>query len=318
MNVSQNLSQWVFLNGNYLKRREAKVVLSDSPFLYGWGCFDTVLALMGRGLFLDQHVKRICRNFELLGIPGDISIQELDSIIQRLLELEKYSNARVRLQFFPEPVTWDGGTIDSKKRLTFIQTQPLTENYFEEAMNKELRLSISNYIRSHPRSIPSGLKWIGVQPSLFARMEAKKKGWDDTLLLTHDSYLAEGSSFNIFFIKREEKKGEKREKLCTPHLDTGCLPGITRTVLLNLIRKENWNKEHSGNWYQLEVEESFYTIDQLKQADEVFVSSSIRGIIPVVQIEEKRFPIGETTQMIRKLYFDFLKSTSIHKTMRNT
>mgnify|MGYP000721206109 CR=1 FL=1 len=282
---------YVMLNNRLIPRSEASISIDDTGFLYGFGAYDTILALNGRPLFMEDHVKRL--NDSIIGLrvlKKGFETQEVFSQVVKLLAANRYKNARVRITVTKGELALAMIHMESPNMTYLITATPLPDDYYHQNI-KPLRLLISQYIRNHPRAIPSSLKLTNLANHIFASMEAKEKNYDDGLMINYEGYLSEGSSFNIFFIKGA--------KVFTPRLDIGILPGITRSVLLKLFQDKG-----------IPCEEGFYKPEDLYEADEAFATSSVRGIVPIVQVNDAMIKTGEQSERIQRYYHEHLKVQS--------
>ncbi len=280
---------YVLLNNTLIRRDEAKIHIDDSGFLYGFGCFDTILALNQRPLFIEEHIHRLRNSISALKISGmENFLTQLDQNIQDLIRKNNYINARVRVTLTKGIIDLSKVHLESTNITQLITTTKLPDNYFNTNIIP-IKVMVSKYIRNHPFAIPSSLKLTSLANHLFASIEAKENGFDDGIMLNSEGYVTEGSTFNLFFIKDN--------KIYTPHLDTGILPGITRSVLLNLFNKEN-----------LQYEEGYYSLEELYAMDEIFASSSVKGIVPIVQVNDLSITNHTMTHRIQQIYYQHLKS----------
>ncbi|MDH4129617.1 MAG: aminotransferase class IV [Spirochaetota bacterium] len=285
---------YVILNDKLIKQTIARISINDSGFLYGFGCYDTLLALNYKLLFVEEHIKRLNDSLRELRISRmGFDPIELTEKVSNLLIINKHRNARIRITVTKEDIDLTNIHIENPKMNQLITSSKLAEDYYNRDV-KPFKLCISKYIRNHPESIPPSLKLTSLANHLFASMDAKEKGFDDGIMLTHEGYLTEGTSFNIFFVKNN--------KLFTPHLKTGILPGITRSVLLNLFKEKN-----------IIFEEGFYKRESLYEADEAFVTSSVRGIVPIIQVDQCVKTTGDSTKMIVEYYYQYLKELSCNE-----
>ncbi len=283
--------EYVMLNNRLMARNEASISIDDTGFLYGFGAYDTILALNGKPLFMEDHVRRL--NDSLVGLrvlKKGFETQKVSNQIVKLLEANRYKNARVRITVTKGELSLAMIHIESPNMTYLITATQLPDNYYHQDI-KPLRLLISQYIRNHPQAIPPSLKLTNLANHIFASMEAKEKNYDDGLMVNYEGYLSEGSSFNIFFIKGT--------KIFTPRLDIGILPGITRSILLKLFQEK-----------EIPYEEGSYKPENLYEADEAFATSSVRGIVPIVQVNDVMIETGELSRRIQHFYHEHLKMQS--------
>ena len=282
---------YVLLNGRLTKQSEAFISINDSGFLYGFGCYDTLLALNYKPLFLEEHIKRLNDSLrELRILESGFDTDKLSEKIIELLSINNHNNARIRLTVTKGNIDLNKIHIEDPNMTQLITSTKLPDDYYNRDI-KPFKLYISKYIRNHPNSVPPSLKLTSLANHLFASMEAKEKGFDDGIMINHEGHLTEGTSFNIFFIKNNIAY--------TPHLKTGILPGITRSILINLLKDNNIN-----------FEEGYYKKESLYTADEAFVTSSVRGIVPIIQVDQHVISLGKLTETIISYYFQYLKLLS--------
>ena len=282
------MTEFVFLNEQLIPRDEAKISVDDSGFLYGFGCYDTLLALEYTPLFVEEHVNRLNRSIQELKIDkAGFEPTDINNKIKELLSKNSCKNARIRITVTKGVVDLQNIHIVNPNMTLLITSTPLADDYYNRNI-QPFRLFISKYIRNHPHSIPSSLKLTSLANHIFASMEAKENGYDDGIMLSYNDYLTEGSSFNIFMVKKNT--------IYTPHLETGILPGITRNVLLNIFKMKGYS-----------YEEGYYHKESLYSADEAFATSSVRGIVPIKEVDNHRLMLGDYTKQMTHDYYNYLK-----------
>ncbi|WP_287152696.1 aminotransferase class IV [Candidatus Solincola tengchongensis] len=255
----------IYLDGRIMEAEEARIPVTDRGILFGDGLFETIRAYRGKPFRLDRHLKRLregCRVLRLSGIPGD---EEIARAIEALyMENVGSGDAYVRL-------TVTGGDFDGSRTLTrsspprfFILVRPF-EGYPPEYYRRGIRLTVSS-VRRNPYSPLWRIKTSNYLEPLYAKQEAADRGYDDSLFLNTDGYLAEGSTSNLFLVSGE--------KVMTPHTDCGILAGITRETVLELCSREG-----------TACEEGFYDLEDLRAAGEVFLTMTTGEIIPVAEVD---------------------------------
>jgi branched-subunit amino acid aminotransferase/4-amino-4-deoxychorismate lyase len=151
---------------------------------------------------------------------------------------------------------------------------------------KGFRAVISKHFRQNEFSPLSGIKSANYLPMLLAYRQAKAQGYDEALLLNTQGFLSEASRSNIFFVKDN--------CLITPSSDCGCLPGITRDTVLSIAARE-----------KIQCLEAKVSPEELKKADEAFLTNSLVEVMPLVAADGR--PIlkgkpGKITELILKRY----------------
>jgi branched-chain amino acid aminotransferase len=267
-----------YLNGAYLPLDEAKISVTDSGFLYGFGCYETLRGYRGRVFRLNEHLIRLSQTAERLKLPVDI--QELKIIITEILLRNDYENVRLRITITGGEINqfMSGNAILSPTILvTAVKYIPYSTDIYEKGFN----VIIASMSRSSLSSL-SEMKTICFLESLLARGEAHSAGADDAIFLNEKGFLAEASSSNVFLVSGGFLK--------TPRLGSGLLPGVTREVVLELAKK-----------YGLSTMETDIKSEELQAAEEVFLTNSMIEIMPVSKVESKIISSGRPGPITLKL-----------------
>ena len=248
----------------------------DRGFQLGDGVFETLRVRSDRPTELAEHLDRLHRSAEGLGIP--LPPDAAPVIEQGILDL-----------LIAEGL--DGPTADASVRVTVsrgsfmgrgllppgedvaptivIQAWPVTPPPADH-LERGLHL-VASAVRRDPENPLVAFKTTSRADYVYARLEARRAGADDALFLTVDGFLSEGTSANVFLVRGEE--------LATPALACAILPGTTRSWILG------W-----GARVGLRATESWLTTRDLAEADEAFLCSSVAGILPVTRFAGA--PIG--------------------------
>jgi len=263
------MKEIIYLNGDLIPRSRAKLSPFDHGFLYGYGLFETMRSYGGAIFRLDHHLARLHHGAEMLNIASKLTAFDLDKACHDLLKANKLADARIRLT-----VTAGAGDMvpnpDTCKDITvFIAAQKLVPQP-PETYRRGYSAILSSY-RRNSRSPLSRLKSTSYLENFLARQEARAAGVNEVLLLNEHSFVAEGSSTNIFL--------GSQEMLITPSTESGALPGITRQAVLELAQTMGIIPLVK----QVELSE-------LLKADEAFLTSSTIEIMPLTRLDDK--PIG--------------------------
>ncbi|MCP4245909.1 MAG: hypothetical protein GY778_02565 [bacterium] len=300
------MSSVVFLNGRFLRADEAGVSVWDGGWLHGAGLFETLRARYGCIFQLDAHLDRLAASARKLLFPLDRPDLPLTRDFDELLDCNGLSDARVRLTVTagtmieapppgadeddpgdrPEPPDRD----DRPELTVCVTVSPLTE-YRREFAERGMAAAISPYKLS-PTDPLAGHKCTAYLPRLLALRDAHVKGCNESLWFTTNNLLSEGSISNIFLVRAD--------KLLTPPLDTPVLPGTTRAVVLELAKTAG-----------IETEQRALNIDDLLDADEVFVTNSIMQVMPVSRVEKREIGSGQPGPITKRLREAFLQAVDI-------
>lgn len=264
--------RYVNLNGTVMPAAEARVPLFDHGLLYGDGLFETLRVMSGQPCWLEAHLDRLEESAGRLLLELPWSRAQLADAMQRTLQANGVREAALRLTVTRgegPPVPDPTGCGPSSFFITLREPPPASPGIS------------ACFAGRHPRwSIP-GLKSLSYQPFVIARAEARRRGFGEALLCVGDE-VVEGSTTNLFCLR----DGVLR----TPGLESGCLPGIMRKLVLDLARD-----------LQFEVCAATLPQGELFQSSEIFLSSSLAGILPVLQLEEARVGDGAPGPVTRKL-----------------
>jgi branched-chain amino acid aminotransferase len=257
----------LIINGQSYEAGAPETTLLNRSFKYGDGLFETIRIFRGKPLFLPQHMARLFRGMTYLRLDfvENFFREELEEGIHKCLEVNQiHEHGRVRLHVFRKG---EGAySPNSNQSAYVIEGYSLKGDYFAQS-NPLSICSFSELGLSHTPL--SGFKTANSLPYILGSIYAKEQGFDEALLFC-DGWVSEASSANVFLIRQR--------KLLTPPLSSGCLPGIMRSEVLRL-----------ANSLQIPVQEKRLKIKDLTQGDEVFLTNSIRGILPVIQVDQQSF-----------------------------
>jgi branched-chain amino acid aminotransferase len=245
-------------NGSIREAAEAGLFPGQLGLLSGWGVFTTLRVVDGALFAWERHWARMSRDARLLNVemPRDSNSVERDLI--RLVELNEAANCTLRLVV----VRNGGGFWEGPSSGRASDTIALTAN--SKRWSDSVRLGIQpharyaagDFTRAKAISWAHNLRWAEL---------AQEHGFDEVILLNEFGRVAECTSANVFAIFGQE--------VVTPPVSEGCLPGITREVLLEEIAVPG-----------VRMTERELTVEELRQADEVFITSTTRGVLPVREI----------------------------------
>jgi branched-chain amino acid aminotransferase len=288
-------SRHVWIDDRLLPADEPQLSVFDRGFQLGDGIFETLRARGGRVTEIDEHVARLRRSADGLGIalPPDVA-DRLRTGIGALLAAEGMTgpdgDASIRITVTRGAFRGRGLLPpDEEVAPTVViqawPVQPPPADHLETGLHL-----VVSAVRRDPTNPLAMLKTTSRADYVFARLEARRAGADDALFLTVDGALSEGTTSNIFLVR---DVATRSPILATPGLDCAILPGTTRSWLLR------W-AETVG----LRPVESRLTVDDLATADEAFLSSSVAGILPVTRFEGHPIGVGRPGPWARRARSD--------------
>ena len=262
------MSGYISLNGKLLQFDSPVFTAENRSFRYGDSLFETVKCVNGIPLFLESHLQRLYAGMEILEYEWNDQLLKtvLNEEIKRLLIRNRLKEgARLRITVFRN----DGGfyTPETNHVSILLETSPDINNY---VLNKDgISLGVFDEIFK-PIHTFNSLKSANGLLFVKAGLAKTKKQVDDLIILNSKGLVCETISSNIFMIIHN--------RLVTPPLSEGCLPGTMRQSILALAPSLG-----------LEVLETPVGINALEQAEEVFISNSINGVKWVMGYENKRY-----------------------------
>jgi branched-chain amino acid aminotransferase len=254
----------IFLNGRFVKAEDAKTDLYGQSLHYGLAAFEGIRAYKThndtRIFKVRDHFTRLQRSCELVGIPYEWDNEELIRQTYRLLEINNLKDAYIRPIVYSEP----NMTLIAPEKVNIMICAWEWGAYLGD---KQLKVGISPFQRPNPKSIYPEAKISGhYVNSILATTDAKKRGFDEALLLDMNNNVAEGSGANIFI--------EKSGKLYTPALGH-ILSGITRATVIELCKI-----------LDIEVVEKAIGVEELKNADSAFFCGTAAEVIGIHTIDD--------------------------------
>ena len=272
----------VLHNDDILDAHQNSLSPGQVGLLNGWGVFSTMRVADGVLFAFERHWDRMQRDAAKLHVPFPTDPAWLKTRLLRLVEANSAWNATLRAVV----VRNHGGLWEGPDLTRDFDLIAFTANV--NPWGNSVRLMIKPNGR-HAQSEFAGTKILSWAQNLTWYEEAHQRGFDEAMLLNERGEVSECTSANIFAVRGHE--------VWTPPLNSGCLPGVTRAVLLEEIRLPGVSA----------VEKTLMPQD-LEQADQVFISSSTRDFLPVSQIEGLNLRSeGSVLDELSKLFENYRK-----------
>lgn len=256
------MSEKIYINGELREPGNASVTVSNPSLLHGVGLFETLRAYDGRPFLLQEHMNRMACSARHFDMPVAKLLDEIPQAIAAVLDANRLRNARLRFTVTPP------GAYDQSEKPTLLVSAQEATGYPPELYEKGMTIHLGTRWRQSSHDPLTGHKTTSYFSRLLGLRDAQAAGCGEGLWFTPDNRLAEGCISNVFLVKNG--------RLRTPPLETPVLPGITRAIVLQLARSAS-----------IETEETPCTVNDLLDADEVFLTNAIMEIMPVTRIERK-------------------------------
>jgi branched-chain amino acid aminotransferase len=286
----------VSIDGALFDEKTAAVPVFDRGFLYGDSVFESLRTAGGRPVDGARHLERLARSAATLGFaatPTDLVAAELAAVLAAAAHPEAY--VRVMLTRGDGPIGLDPALAGAPRRVIIVQPLRLPA---PEVYERGVRAVIAGLERVSARALDPSVKSGNYLNSVLAVAEARARGADEAILCNPAGAIAEGAAANVFVVRGG--------RVQTPPAAAGLLPGITRRRVLELCAAAG-----------LPADETELTPDALRGADEVFLTSSIRGLVPVTTVDDRAVAGGRpgpVTIELRRRYDAFVAEVAAGET----
>jgi branched-chain amino acid aminotransferase len=256
------LHKFVHHNDRLIPMQEVRLSPGQAGLLNGWSVFTTLRIYGGRPFAFDGHWKRLITDARHLNIPVETRAEAVLGHLTRLIEANQVMEGCVRIYFIYNRIGY------------WVSDEPLPTVdlilYSADLPRRQgpVRLALQANGR-HAANPLAGVKVTSWLQNVWMLDQSLQRGFDEVILLNERNEVSECTAANIFCVRNQE--------VSTPPLSAGCLPGVTRSILLEI-----------GESVGLHVREATLTAQDLFDADELFVTSTTREVQPVSQIEDRK------------------------------
>jgi len=267
----------VYLNGDYLPLEEAQVPVLDRGFLFGDGVYEVIPAYGGHPFRLEEHLQRLENSLRAIRMEPPLTRRQWGEIFHRLLDPLGDADQQLylqvtrgayerRLHAIPKTVT----------PTVFVMSNPLAPRDPELVARGLAAVTLEDI-----RWQRCDIKAITLLANILAQQQARDAGADEAILV-RDGLATEGTASNFFLVKEG--------RILTPPKSAHLLPGITRDLVLELAQEA-----------ELPWEERDIPVEELKEADEIWVTSSTKEVMPVTRLDGRLVGNGVPGPMWQKM-----------------
>ncbi len=263
----------VYCNGN-LVEKESLTEVFEPGFLFGWGVFEPLRVYRGKISFLVEHLERLTKSLELLGIEKpDL---DWEKAIRDLLFENSLEDAYLRLTAYKK-----------RKGTGALIYVDKFSYYTAETYDKGFSAIISSHKRCSKNmfSKPKSLSYLQNRVSWLEAQKAKK---DEALILNPQDFFVGGSRSNLFLVKDNQ--------IFTPLLEDGAFEGITRKAVIDIARD-----------IDLSIEEKQLKLEDVFNSDKAFITSSLMEVMPLAEVDDKKIGNGLPGSISLKLLSEYRK-----------
>jgi len=269
------IHRYVLHNEELQPIEKARWSPGQAGLICGWGLFTTVRIARGEAFAYERHWRRLEKDAALTRMPITCSGARVRVLLQEAIRANQVNEGCARIYLVWNTV----GSWKSEEKMPEVDLVITTADlpHYPEIV----RLAVREQGR-HAASPLAGVKTISWLNSVWAAREAQRDGFDEVVLLNERGEVSECTAANIFAVNAG--------KVITPPLNSGCLEGVTRGVLMEIASEAGTS-----------VAEQTMRLDDLYQADEVFVTSTNRNVIGVKEIAGHMIGNGTTGPITKKL-----------------
>jgi branched-chain amino acid aminotransferase len=275
----------VYVDGKMVPKEEAVVSVFDHGFLYGDGVFEGIRVYEGNVFRLREHIDRLYESAKTIALEIPMTREEM---IQATLETVAANFKKdVYIRLVVSRGKGDLGIDPAKcRRPTVVIIADSISLYPQELYDDGASLVTASVRRIPMESLDPRIKSLNYLNNILAKIEAKKAGALEAIMLNHHGLVAECTADNLFMVKQGTLK--------TPDLMQGALGGITRSAVLDLARKA-----------KIPCSETVLGLHDLYNADECFLTGTGAEVVPVITIDGRRIGDGKPGPITKRLLADF-------------
>ena len=273
----------VNVNGRISAEREAVIPVFDHGFLYGEGIYETLRTYAGRLFLFDRHMRRLRNSARLIDLAPPFTDNELAAHIQDTIATANLDGVetyvRVLLTRGVGDLTYDLKATPKPSWVIIVKPLP---NQPAGIYEQGVKVVLVDVVRNHPQSVNPMIKSNNLLNSALAAQQALRRGGFEAVMRNYRGELTECATSNLFVVKDGS--------VLTPPLECGLLPGITREFLFEV-----------GRGADIGMREQVMRDDDLFAAEEAFLTSTTREVVPIVAVDDRKIGNGKPGAVTQKL-----------------
>ena len=287
------MPRFAYVNGRYVRHADAAVHIDDRGLVFADAVYEVCQVQQGFIVDMTRHLDRLDRSLGEIRIRPPMPRAALTGIMREVLRRNRVINGMVYLQVTRGRAKRDHVFPSPEVRASLI----VTAKALNPAVNvAKYATGIKAVTVADNRWGRVDIKTVGLLPNVLARQQAKEAGAQEAIFVDADGYVTEGGATNLWIVDRAGK-------LATRPADHAILRGVTRTTLLDVAKKLG-----------IDVEERRFSVADMLEAREVFITGATTICLPVVSIDGQTIANGHpgmTAQKIRDAFFAVAEKTAI-------
>ncbi|SFJ10073.1 branched-chain amino acid aminotransferase [Paenibacillus sp. UNC496MF] len=283
--------QVIYLNGNYVSKEDAKVSVFDHGFLYGDGIFEGIRIYNGNIFKCKEHLDRLYDSAKSIMLDIPLSYGEMEAALVETIRRNELRDGYIRLVVSRGPGNLGLDPTRCPAAWIIIIVEQLAI-YPEEAYRDGLVSVSVSQRRNLPDALNPKIKSLNYLNNILVKIQANLAGVGEAIMLNAQGYVAEGSSDNIFIVKRGV--------VYTPPCYVGALEGITRATIIELCAKLGYS-----------LKEEPFTLHDVYVADEVFFTGTAAEVIAVREVDGRTIGEGKAGPITSRLLAEFRNTVEL-------
>lgn len=257
----------IYLDGAYVKEEEAKISVFDHGVLYGDGVFEGIRAYNGRIFRCEDHIERLYAAAKAIMLEIPLTKEEMTDALLETCRRNEIKDGYIRLVVTRGKGDLGLNPVNCPTPSVFCIAASISL-YPEEMYTKGMPIVTASQRRNKATIVDPQIKSLNYLNNILAKIEANRAGVPEALMLNQDGIVAECTGDNIFIVKNNV--------IYTPPIHIGILDGITRRTVIELSEKLGYK-----------VEEKEFTLFNVYNADECFLTGTAAEAIPVTSVDQR-------------------------------
>jgi len=282
--------QWIFIDGEFVRKEDAKISVYDHGFLYGDGVFEGIRVYGGNIFRLEQHLKRLYNSAKAIMLEIPYTSEEITAIIVQAIQRNGFKDAYIRVVVSrgKGDLGLDPYNCSNPSVIVIVEKLAI---YPKELYESGLEIVSVGSRRNAPDVLSPKLKSLNYLNNILVKIEAHLSGASEALMMNSQGYIAECTADNIFIVKGN--------RVITPPGYIGALEGITREAIMEMADSLGY-----------EVKEEPFTRHDVYVADEVFLTGTAAEVIAVVKVDGRQIGDGTPGETTKALLEEFRKQVT--------
>ena len=280
------MTREAFVNGEYTDYNKSFIHIEDRGYQFADGVYEVFAIIESKIVDYEGHIKRLYRSLNELRIISPIQKKSYKFHIKEIIKRNIINNGLVYLQVTRGVASRDFKFPKNSKSSIVIIGKNSPSDYYNDNFNKGISVKTTNDLRWKRVDIKS----LNLLPPVLAKQFAVDNNCDEAWLLDENGYITEGSSSNAWIVKNKT--------VITRPVSNSILNGITRSTLIKSLSKVGYK-----------FIERRFNLNDIKTADEAFITSATQFVMPVIAVNNIKIGdgrVGEFSQLFKEIYFKYI------------